>query len=72
MAMPAPTAFCSLAAAPALQMMLNRRQDFLLACVVGDVERNEAAIGQPDVSDDRAAGAVVEVEEGTGLKFELA
>ncbi len=69
--MRAPTSSCSLAAAPALQMMLNRRQDFLLACVVGDVERNEAAIGQPDVRDDRAVGAVVEMKERTGFKFEL-
>ncbi len=71
MAMPAPTAICSLAAAPALQVALNRREDFLLARVFGDVERNEAAIGQPDVSDDHAVGAVVEVKERTGFKLEL-
>ena len=52
-------------------MMLNRCEDFLLARVFGDVERNEAAIGRPNVSDDRAAGAVVEMKERTGLKFEL-
>ena len=48
-------------------MALNRGEDFLLARFLGDVERNEAAIGQPDVSDDRAVGAVVEMKEGTGF-----
>ncbi len=66
-----PTSSCSLASAPALQIALNRREDFVLARVFGDVERNEAAIGQPDVSDDRAVGAVVEMKERTGLEFEL-
>ncbi len=69
--MRAPTSSCSLATAPALQIALNRREDFLLSRVFGDVERNEAAIGQPDVSDDRAVGAVVEMKERTGLKLEL-
>ncbi len=61
----------SLATASALQITLNRREDFLLARVFGDVERNEAAIGQPDVSDDRAVSAVVEMKERTRLKLEL-
>ena len=68
--MRAPTP-CSLDTAPALQIALNRREDFVLARVFGDVERNEAAIGQPDVCDDRAVGAVVEMKKGTGFKFEL-
>ncbi len=69
--MRAPTSSCSLATAPALQIALNRREDFVLARVFGDVERNEAAIGQPDVRDDPAVGAVVEMKERTGFKFEL-
>ncbi len=69
--MRAPTSSCSLATAPALQIALNRREDFVLARVFGDVKRNEAAIGQPDIRDDRAVGAVVEMKEGTGFKFEL-
>ena len=56
---------------PALQIALNRLQDFLLACVFGDVQRDEAAFGEPDISDDRAVGAVVEVKEGPGFKLEL-
>ncbi len=32
-------------------MALNRHEDFLLARVFGHVKRNEAALGQPDVSD---------------------
>ena len=66
-----PTSSCSLATAPVLQIALNRGEDFVLARVFGDVERNEAAIGQPDVRDDRAVGAVVEMKERTGLKPEL-
>ena len=69
--MRAPTSSCSLASAPALQIALNRREDFVLARVFGDVERNEAAIGQPDVRDDRAVGAVVEMKERTRFKLEL-
>ena len=69
--MRAPMSSRSLATASALQITLNRREDFLLARVFGDVERYEAAIGQPDVSDDRAVGAVVEMKERTGLKLEL-
>ncbi len=68
--MRAPTSSCSLATAPALQIELNSREDFVLARVFGDVKRNEAAIGQPDVRDDRAVGAVVEMKKGTGLIFE--
>ena len=67
----APTSSRSLATASALQITLNRREGFLLARVFGDVERYEAAIGQPDVSDDRAVGAVVEMKEGTGFELEL-
>jgi hypothetical protein len=52
-------------------MALNRGENFLLARFLGDVERNEAAIGQPDVSDDRAVGEVVEMKEGMGFKLEL-
>ncbi len=52
-------------------MSLDRGEDFLLSRFLGDVERNEAAIGQPDVSDDRAVGPVVEMKEGTGFKLEL-
>ena len=57
--------------APALQIALDRREDFLLAHVVGDVERDEAAMGEPDVSDDLAVSAVVEVKEIAGLNLEL-
>ncbi len=57
---------------PALQMALNRLQDFLLARVFGDVERDEAAFGEPDISDDRAVGSVVEVKEGTRFILERA
>ncbi len=69
--MRAPMPSRSLATTSALQKTLNRGEDFLLARVFGDVERNEAAIGHPDVSDDRAVGAVVEMKERTGLKLEL-
>ncbi len=69
--MRAATSSRSLATASALQMALNRREHLLLALVVGDVERGEAAFGEPDVSDDLAAGAVVEVKEVLRLKLEL-
>ena len=52
-------------------MALNRGEDFLLARFLGDVEWDEAAIGQTDVRDDCAVGAVVEMKERTGFKFEL-
>ncbi len=52
-------------------MALNRGEDFLLARFLRDVERNEAAVGQTDVSDDGAVSAVVEVKEGTEFKLEL-
>ena len=61
--MRAATSSRSLATASALQMALNRRKHLLLALLVGDVERGEAAFGEPDVSDDLAVGAVVEVKE---------
>ncbi len=51
-------------------MVLNRHEDFLLARVIGHVKRNEAALGQPDVSDDRAVWSMVEVKEGAGFEFE--
>ncbi len=63
--MRAPMSSRSLATASPLQIALNRREDFLLARVFGDVERDEAAFGEPDISDDRAVGAVVEVKERT-------
>ncbi len=69
--MRAPMSSRSLATASALQITLNRREDFLMSRVFGDVERNEAAIGQPDVSDDGAVRVVVEVMERMGLKLEL-
>ncbi len=56
----------------ALQIAFNRAQDFLLARVFGDVERDEAAFGEPDISDDRAVGSVVEVKEGTRFILERA
>ena len=62
---------CSSVTAPALQIALNRGEDFLLAHIVGDVERGEAAIGEPDVSDDLVVSAVVEVKEIAGLIIEL-
>ncbi len=68
---PGPDVILLLATAPALQMALNRGEDFLLARFLGDVERNEAATGETDVSDDRAVSAVMEVKEGLGLKLEL-
>jgi len=45
-------------------MLLNRREDFLLARFFGDVERDEAATGEPDVRNDRAVRVVVKVEKG--------
>ena len=58
------------AASPALEIALDRLQDFLLARVFGDVEGDEAAIGEPDISDDPAVGPVVEVKERTRLILE--
>ncbi len=54
------------------QMMLDRRANFLLAGFFGDVEVGEAAIGEPDVRDDRAVGVVVKVKKGTGPILERA
>ncbi len=54
---------------PALQIALNRLPNFLLARVFGDVERDEPTFGEPDISDDRAFGAVVEVKERTRFIF---
>ena len=68
---PGPDVILLFAAAPALQMALNRGDDFLLARFLGDVERNEAVIGQTDVSDDRAVSAVVEVKERPRFKLEF-
>lgn len=68
---PGPDVILLFATAPALQMALNRGEDFLLARFLGDVERNEAAIGQTDVSDDRAVSAVVEMKERPRFKLEF-
>ncbi len=69
--MRAATPSCSSVTAPALQIALNRAEDFLLAHTVGDIERGEAAIGEPDVSDDLAVSAVVKVKEIAGLILEF-
>jgi hypothetical protein len=52
-------------------MALDRGEDFLLARFLGDVEWNEAAARQPDVSDDGAVGTMMEMKEGMGLELEL-
>ncbi len=68
---PGPDVILLFAAAPALQMALNRGEDFLPALFLGDVERNETAIGEADVGDDRAVSAVVEMKEGPRFKVEF-
>jgi hypothetical protein len=52
-------------------MVLDRVEGFLLAVLLGDVERSEAALGQPDIGDDGAVSSVVEMKEGLRLKLEL-
>jgi hypothetical protein len=52
-------------------MALDRLENLLLARLLGDVERNEAASGETHVGDDGAVGAVVEVKEGPRLELEL-
>ena len=69
--MRAATSSCSSVTAPALQIALNRGDDFLLAHLVGGIERGEAPIGKPDVSDDLAVSTVVEVKEIAGLILKL-
>jgi hypothetical protein len=53
-------------------MLLNRPEDFLLARFFGDVERDEAATGEPDVRNDRAVRVVVKVKKGTRPTLERA
>ena len=52
-------------------MVLDRVKDFPLAVFLGDVERNEATLRQPDIGDDRAISAVMEMKEGLRVKLEL-
>jgi len=55
----------------AIEMALDRGEELLLTRIVRDIERDEAAIRQPHVGDDRAIGMVVEVKEWTGRELEL-
>jgi hypothetical protein len=52
-------------------MLLDRVEDFSPTVFLGNVERNEAPLGQSDIGEDRAISAVMEMKEGLRVKLEL-
>ena len=55
-----------------LQIQLDGREEFLLACFLGDIELGDGALREPHIRDDRAVRVVVEVKERDGPVLERA